>query len=154
MNADFTNPSSHGHSSEPPLVAGASLPVITRHVTQAMIDAYAEASGDFNPIHVDPDFARTGPFGRTIAHGLMTLAFAAQLLNEWTDGKFDECGEIDVAFVSPVFTGDDVKISGVVEDIAFHEGQPTARVRLICTVGDRQILAGTATQPIQPWKET
>ncbi len=72
--------------------------MLSRHVTQRMIDDYAKASGDFNPIHVDPDFARNGPFGRTIAHGLMTLAFVAQMLNAWTDGAFDESGEIDVDF--------------------------------------------------------
>ncbi|WP_112664432.1 MaoC family dehydratase [Microvirga flavescens] len=131
------------------IVAGDALPVLSRQITQQMIDDYANASGDFNPIHVDPEFARTGPFGRTIAHGLMTLAFAAQMLNAWSEGTFDECGEIDVAFIGPVFAGDVLTISGVVEEILSHEGRAAARVRLKCEAGERQVLAGTAMQPLE-----
>lgn len=127
---------------------GETLPSIAFAVTQAMIDAYAQASGDFNPIHVDPDYAKNGPFGRTIAHGLMTLAFVAQLMNRWSRGRFDRDGEIDIAFVAPVFAGDRVEATGVVEEITEREGQPCARVRLMCKAGERQILAGFALQPI------
>jgi 3-hydroxybutyryl-CoA dehydratase len=131
------------------LAVGATSPVLKRHVTQPMIDAYAKASGDFNPIHIDPEFARTGPFGRTIAHGLMTLAFVAQMLNEWTDGAFDSCGEIDIAFVGPIFADDHVEVSGTVEEMIERDGEHAARVKLICKAGDRQILAGTATLPLE-----
>ena len=46
-------------------------PTIT--ISQAMIDAYAAISGDFNPVHVDPAFAATTPFGTTIAHGCIPM---------------------------------------------------------------------------------
>jgi len=128
---------------------GDASPVLVRHVTQGMINAYAEASGDFNPIHVDPEFAATGPFGRTIAHGLMTLAFVSQMLNEWTQGAFDETGEIDVAFVGPVYTGDTVEVSGIVEEIVERDGRQCVRIKLQCSAGVRQILAGHAIQPIE-----
>lgn len=127
---------------------GEALPVLVRHVTQTMIDAYAEASGDYNPIHVDPDYARAGPFGRTIAHGLMTLAFVAQMLNEWSGGGFDEAGEIDIAFVGPVFAGDTVEVTGEVEETVQRDGVPCARIKLLVSAGGRQILAGRAIQPI------
>jgi 3-hydroxybutyryl-CoA dehydratase len=130
------------------VAAGDVLPVLKRTVTQEMIDAYARASGDFNPIHVDPEYSRTGPFGRTIAHGMMTLAFVGQVLNEWSDGSFDASGEIDIAFIGPVFTGDTVEVSGIVEDIVERDGSACARVRLICRAGERQILAGHALQPL------
>lgn len=123
------------------------LPVVFV-VSQAMIDSYAQASGDFNPIHVDPDYAKNGPFGRTIAHGLMTLAFVGQMMNRWSGGRFDADGEIDIAFVAPVFAGDRVEATGTVEDIVERDGQPCARVRLMCQAGERQILAGFALQPM------
>ena len=128
---------------------GECLPVLRRHVTQAMIDDYAKASGDFNPIHVDPEFASQGPFGRTIAHGMMTLVFVAQMLNEWSDGAFDNSGEVDVTFIGPVFAGDTVEISGIVEEVFTHEGGHAARVKLICRTEDRDILAGKAIQVFQ-----
>lgn len=131
---------------------GDHLPVLTRMVTQEMIDAYAEASGDFNPIHVDPEYAKAGPFGRTIAHGLMTLAFVAQILNEWSSGRFDASGEIDIAFVGPVFVGDTVEVTATVETLVERDGVACARVKLSCRAGERQILAGHALQPIDNGK--
>ena len=129
------------------VAVGESLPVLRRQVLQSTIDDYAKASGDFNPIHVDPEFARNGPFGRTIAHGLMTLSFVAQMLNDWTNGAFDVGGEIDVAFVGPVFAGDMVEVSGLVEEILERDGRPVARIKLTCRAGERDILAGSALQP-------
>ncbi|MCY0096835.1 MaoC family dehydratase [Hoeflea ulvae] len=125
------------------------LPVFERHVTQSVIDAYARASGDFNPIHVDPDYAGKGPFGRTIAHGLMTLAYAAQMLNDWSVGGFDETGEIEVAFVGPVFADDHIEMSGTVEDLVTRNGRLAARCTLVCRCGERKILAGTVYQPVE-----
>ena len=130
------------------IVAGSILPGLVRHVTQNMIDAYAEASGDFNPIHVDPVYSRSGPFGRTVAHGLMTLAFVAHMLNDWSEGYFDVCGSVDVTFVGPVFVDDTVEISGRVEDVFDRDGTRCARIKVMCQAGGRQILAGFAVQPI------
>jgi acyl dehydratase len=49
-------------------------------MTQKIIDDFAEASGDRNPLHIDPDFARQTPYGSTIAHGYYFLAAAPSLL--------------------------------------------------------------------------
>lgn len=49
-------------------------------ITQAQINSYAEASGDFNALHVDPDFGRTTPFGSTIAHGTISEALIIRYL--------------------------------------------------------------------------
>lgn len=51
-------------------------------IDQARIDQFAEATGDHQWIHVDPVRAAAGPFGRTIAHGYLTLAITNQLLPE------------------------------------------------------------------------
>ncbi len=125
-------------------MSGAAPPVLRRVVTQAVIDAYAAASGDHNPIHVDPAFARSGPYGRTIAHGLMTLAFAGQMLNRWSDGRFDAEGEIEVAFVGPVFAGDEVEVFGELQGPA---DAPGLTLSVGCRVGTRVVLAGTARMP-------
>lgn len=49
-------------------------------VDQERIDTFAEATGDFQWIHVDPDRAGSSPFGRTIAHGYLTLALCPVLM--------------------------------------------------------------------------
>src|ERR1700739_4909083 len=49
-------------------------------VDQAQIDAFADATGDHQWIHVDPERAATGPFGTTIAHGFLTLSLMPVML--------------------------------------------------------------------------
>jgi acyl dehydratase len=51
-------------------------------VTQAEVDAFADATGDHQWIHVDPERARATPFGGTIAHGYYTLSLTARFLEE------------------------------------------------------------------------
>jgi acyl dehydratase len=48
-------------------------------VTQHIIDQFAEATGDFQYIHIDPERAKSGPFGTTVAHGFLTLSLVPQL---------------------------------------------------------------------------
>ncbi len=54
-------------------------------VNQARIDKFAEATGDFQWIHVDPARAADGPHGTTIAHGFLTLSLMPMLMAEVID---------------------------------------------------------------------
>jgi len=58
-------------------------PKLSQRLTQERIEAYAQASGDHNPIHLDPDFARAVGLPSTIAHGLLTLGAAAAEIEIW-----------------------------------------------------------------------
>jgi acyl dehydratase len=51
-------------------------------ITQDQVDRFADATGDHQWIHVDPDRAKASPFGGTIAHGYLTLSLAPALLQE------------------------------------------------------------------------
>jgi acyl dehydratase len=53
-----------------------------RQVTQKEIDLFAEATGDYQWIHVDPERAATGPYGKTIAHGYLTLSLVPILVQQ------------------------------------------------------------------------
>ncbi|HQR79658.1 MAG TPA: MaoC family dehydratase [Actinomycetota bacterium] len=53
-----------------------------QEVTQSQIDLFAEATGDHQWIHVDPERAAAGPFGATIAHGFLTLSLVPLLSHE------------------------------------------------------------------------
>jgi acyl dehydratase len=66
-----------------PGLVGQRLGVSRFHtVSQEQVNLFAEATGDHQWIHVDPDRARSGPFGTTIAHGYLTLSLAPMLLWE------------------------------------------------------------------------
>ena len=82
------------------------VPPLTRRLTHEAVRRYAEASGDFNPIHVDEEFARSSPFGGTIAHGMLVLAYVSETMatafgHEWLAG-----GRLKVRFRAPARPGD------------------------------------------------
>ena len=79
---------------------------LTKTLSQAMIDRYAAASGDFNPIHVDADFARTTPMGGTIAHGMLVLAFVSEMMTAALGADWIGAGRLDVRFRAPARPGD------------------------------------------------
>ncbi|MDX5331534.1 MAG: MaoC family dehydratase, partial [Caulobacteraceae bacterium] len=53
---------------------------ITRTVTAGVVEAFAEVTGDDNPLHLDDDYARATPFGQRIAHGLLAGGFISAVL--------------------------------------------------------------------------
>lgn len=87
-------------------------------IDQARIDRFAEATGDHQWIHVEPAKAATGPFGTTIAHGLLTLSLLPVLVHELyrVDGvtMAVNYGFDKVRFASPVPVGSRVRASATV----------------------------------------
>ncbi len=90
-------------ASFPPPV-GSRLPPLHQRLTQARIDAYAEASGDHNPIHLDADFARAVGLPSTIAHGLLTLGVATAQVELWAAGSA-WAARVSCRFSSPLPSG-------------------------------------------------
>jgi len=83
-------------------------------VTQARIDAFADATDDHQWIHVDPVRAAEGPFGTTIAHGFLTLALCAPLLSRAlagisTSGMSINYGANKVRFPAPLPAGSRIR---------------------------------------------
>ncbi len=64
----------------PPSLTTETLPVIEKIITREQIRQYSQVSGDFNPVHLDEEFAAQSSFGRVVAHGMMTLAFLSEML--------------------------------------------------------------------------
>ena len=104
-------------------------------IDQARIDQFASATGDHQWIHVDPERARSGPFGGTIAHGYLTLslvnAFLPQLIEVRGIAMGVNYGCEKVRFPAPVRTGSRVRGVGeivAVEDVKGGAVQVTVRV--------------------------
>jgi len=82
---------------------------VTDHVTQAGIDAYAELSGDFNPLHVDPVAAAASEFGGTIAHGPIALHAFFRAATELLGADALPAGSrVSVTYRAPTRPGDGV----------------------------------------------
>ncbi len=103
-------------------------------VDQARIDAFADATGDHQWIHVDPDRAASGPFGTTIAHGFLTLSLAPLLLGEiYAVGGVRmgvNYGLNRVRFPAPVPSGSRVRGSGELAEVTEVDGGVQLVVRL------------------------
>ena len=119
---------------------GAELRSITRTVEQTNISAYAEASGDFNPIHIDEEFARATRFGGTIAHGMMIAAMLSELMAAEFAADWTNTGQLKIRFRSPVKPGDTVTAHGEVSRVREVEDG----VRITCSVGIRTDKGDTA----------
>jgi 3-hydroxybutyryl-CoA dehydratase len=87
---------------------GPEVASVERRLTQTMLNAYADASGDHNPIHVDEDFAKTTPMGGTIAHGMLVLSFISEMMAGAFGERWLASGSLDVRFRAPARPGDTV----------------------------------------------
>jgi acyl dehydratase len=93
--------------------SGQSLPELTKQVTVDQIQQYAEASGDRNPIHLDDTFARSAGLPGVIAHGMLTMAFANQLVTDWL-GDRRLLKRLQARFAGMVLPGDQLTCAGSV----------------------------------------
>lgn len=102
-----------------------------RIVTDELIRKFAEVSGDYNPLHLDDEFAATTRFGRRIAHGMLSGAFVSAVLGyELSVRKIVYLSQT-LKFVAPVFIGDTVTTTGTVTKI--REDKPVVTLETICT---------------------
>ncbi len=115
-------------------------------VTQQRIDQFAEATGDHQWIHVDPQRAARGPFGTTIAHGYLTLSmlplFADSAIEFRNVRMSVNYGLNRVRFTSPVPVGSELRARFrllAVEDIANGGVQVTTEVTIERKGGDRPV---------------
>ena len=91
------------------------LPIIEKVVTQDQVNRYAHASGDQNPIHLDPQFAASSSFGRIVAHGMLVLAFLSEMMTHAFGRRWLEGGSLKVRFKAPVYPGDRVTTFGALK---------------------------------------
>ena len=80
-------------------------------VTEAMVNAYAELTGDFTPVHVDEEYAKTTRFEKRIAQGALSVGFLATVMGTMA-AKAPSPGAVshryDITFTAPVYLGDTV----------------------------------------------
>jgi acyl dehydratase len=113
-------------------------------VTQDQIDAYAEASGDHNPIHVDPEFARSVGLPGTIAHGLLDMGILTEAVARWAGG-YERVASVACRFSKPLLPGETVTCTGRVVDIQESTGLATLEVEAVSSSGERVLTNGRAT---------
>ena len=109
----------------------------TYTITRADLVAYAEASGDHNPIHQDEDVARSVGLPGVIAHGMFTMALTARAVSQWFPGA--EVVSLGCRFTAPVVVpaegGVDIEVAGTAT-----EADGLTTVKLTVTSGGQKVL--------------
>lgn len=95
------------------------LPPVVRYVDQRVITRNAAASLDFNPIHIDPRWAKKVNLlgkGTTIAHGMCTLSFMTSVVTNWSYSSGGFLSRLEGKFILPVRPGDTITCRGMVTE--------------------------------------
>jgi 3-hydroxybutyryl-CoA dehydratase len=117
---------------------------LSRTIGDDDIRAFANATGDHNPLHLDEEFAKQTRFGKRIAHGML----GASLISAVIAGELPGQGSIylgqTLQFVAPVFPGDTVTACVTVTSI--REDKPIMKLETVCTnQRDEVVIKGEAT---------
>lgn len=98
------------------VAAGEELPTLSKTVTREDVKAYAEASGDQNPLHQDDAVARALGFPGIIAHGMFTMAHMASCVTRWL-GDARAVSRLRAQFRAPVLMGETIVAGGTVRSV-------------------------------------
>ncbi len=111
-------------------------------VTGERIDAFAEISGDHNPVHMDEAFAKTTMFGRRIAHGALSASLISAILGNDLPGPGAIFVELNLRFRRPAFIDDEIVARAEVAEINERTGR--IKMKVSCSVNGKQIIRGQA----------
>jgi len=89
----------------------------TKTISEHDVFEFAEASGDFNPLHIDEEYARRSKFGRRVAHGILMAGIISAVLGSEIPGVGTIFVELHIRFVRPVFFGDTITATATVTEI-------------------------------------
>ena len=84
-------------------------------ITESMVNNFANISGDFSPIHIDEEYAKSTIFQKRIVHGML-LAFLSRMQGMYLPGKHALYFSQNLEFHNPCFINDKIKISSIVID--------------------------------------
>ena len=112
------------------LQVGDDLLPIKKLITMKQILMYADASGDYNPIHIDEEFAKNSQFGRNIGHGMMVAATISELMVKNFAQAWYKTGKMKMRFKSPVYPEDEIQTSGSIK----KSEQVGTATRITCSV--------------------
>ena len=111
-------------------------------ISESDVYLFAGVTGDFNPLHVDAEYAKTTPFGARVAHGPLTFSLCAGLLGTELPGLGTIAVSNQVEYLAPVFIGDTIAVRVEVADLDPNRNRATMAVTWTNQEGT-QVAAGS-----------
>lgn len=87
-------------------------------VTADEVDSFAQLTGDYNPVHIDPEFAKLTNFGKRVVHGMLTSSFISTIIGMRIPGPGSLWLSQTINFVNPTYIGDVIEIKATVTRIS------------------------------------
>jgi 3-hydroxybutyryl-CoA dehydratase len=84
------------------------------YVTESMINEFAKLTGDYSPLHMDEEYARTTNFGTRICHGMLLGSFLSRLIGIYLPGKYGLSLSYSVMHLLPCFPNQEITVEGTV----------------------------------------
>lgn len=122
----------------------------TKTISETDVYLFSTISGDFNPMHVDEEFAKSTPFGKRVAHGGVPQALIGNVLGMKLPGLGTVLVEVSTRFKAPTFFGDTITASA--EIIEKLEQKRRIRLKLLWTNQHGQTVAAGEAVVIPPSK--
>ena len=86
------------------------------NITESLVNNFAELSGDFSPIHIDNEYAKTTTFGKRVVHGMLLASFLSRVDGMYLPGKHALYLTQNLEFRIPCFIGDTITVFSKVID--------------------------------------
>jgi len=109
-----------------------------------MINDYANASKDFNPIHIDENFAKKTPFKKRIAHGMLSLSIIMEYLYKYYSKDWFNNSSFEGRFKNPLFAEEKIKI--ILEEKNTDENKKNIKIQCLKENGDEVVSASFTTE--------
>ena len=109
------------------------------YIDRAMLKAYADASGDQNPIHQNEEFAVSVGLPNVISHGMLTMALVGKYVSDWAGGA-SAVKEFSARFIKPVIVPADQKVDLTVSGVVTEVVGDRITLELIATSAGVQVL--------------
>ena len=104
---------------------------LSKTITDADVRAFAELTGDHNPVHLDDEYAAGTRFGRRVAHGMLAASLISAALANELPGRGTVYLSQQLQFTAPVFPGDTVTARVAVTKV--REDKPVVTLETVCT---------------------
>lgn len=109
------------------------------HITRKLIYNYAHMSGDYNPIHIDEEYASRTKFKRCIAHGGIAINLISNVLGNDLPGYGSVFLKQDIMYVRPVYEGDTIEVCITVKEIIPEKNRILLDTNIVNQQGDNVI---------------
>jgi acyl dehydratase len=103
---------------------------VSKTIKDEDVRAFADLTGDHNPVHLDENYASSTRFGRRVAHGMLTASLISSVLANKLPGEGTVYLSQTLKFVAPVYLDDTVTARVTVKDV--REDKPIATLETVC----------------------